>query len=120
LTAAPSRDWRPPRSLFAPGPSFCEPSGEQRRKSRASVVIAAINPQFAADLFDEGSNNPHLPVRFLRYAAQVYLAAQVFIAALKPVHSRPLRNAAANFALAQNYIFARMFPPEHVEDGGRL
>jgi hypothetical protein len=75
------------------------------------VVIAAINPQFAADPFDEGSNNPHLPVRFLRYAAQVllaaqvFVAAQVFIAALKPIHSRPPRNAAANLALAQDYSF---------------
>jgi hypothetical protein len=63
------------------------------------VVIAAINPQFATNPFDEGSNNPHLPVRFLRNAAQVFLAA------LKPRHNRPPRNAAANLALAQDYYF---------------
>jgi hypothetical protein len=78
------------------------------------AVIAAINPQFAADPFDEGSNNPHLPVRFLRYAAQVFLAV------LKSIRSRPPRNAVANFALAQNYFIARIFCPERVEDGGRL
>jgi putative heme iron utilization protein len=36
-----------------------EASGEQHRKSVASVPLAAANPQFTADPFDQRSYNPH-------------------------------------------------------------
>src|SRR5271165_5062585 len=38
---------------------ICEQSGEQHRKSRALVLIASTNPQFAAYPFDKRPNNPH-------------------------------------------------------------
>jgi hypothetical protein len=34
-------------------------SEEQHRKSRALVLIASIDPQFGANLFDEGLYNSH-------------------------------------------------------------
>ena len=38
---------------------LCRQSGEQHGESRALVVIALTDPQFAADLFDQRPNDPH-------------------------------------------------------------
>jgi hypothetical protein len=79
MTAALGWNWRPPRSLFVPWPSFFGPSGEQHRKSRALVVIAATNPQFAADptlaVFKNDMERPYPPRRLFdgHFVASLYV-----------------------------------------------
>jgi hypothetical protein len=40
-------------------PRFVPESSKQHRKSRALVLVSAINSRFTANLFDKRSNDPH-------------------------------------------------------------
>jgi hypothetical protein len=106
--------------------------------SRALVVVTATNPQFTADptvaVFKIDMEGP-FPLRRLfdgHFVASLYVQFvpwtpdnSHFPAATGQtalIHTNHVRHwtLAANFALAQNYSFARMFRPKYVEDDARL